>query len=84
MSAPLHKPSAQITHILASPLSVHNGSQNLLKDYLPSYNPHIGANKIVHFWSSHGGSAVTNPTNIHEDSGSIPGLDQWVKDLALS
>ena len=33
--------------------------------------------------SSHCGLAVRNPTSIREDAGSIPGLDQWVKDLAL-
>ena len=26
---------------------------------------------------------VTNLTNIHEDTGAIPGLTQWVKKLAL-
>ena len=33
--------------------------------------------------SSRCGSAVMNLTNIHENVGLIPGLSQWVKDLAL-
>ena len=29
------------------------------------------------------GAAETNPTRNHEVVGSIPGLDQWFKDLAM-
>ena len=35
------------------------------------------------FWSSHCGAAEMNLTRNHEVAGSIPGLPQWVKDLAL-
>ena len=39
--------------------------------------------KSIIFWSSHCGRAVMNLTSVHEDAGSIPGLAQGVKDLAL-
>ena len=36
---------------------------------------HLGVPFVAHL--------LTNPTKIHEDGGSIPGLTQWVKDPAL-
>ena len=33
--------------------------------------------------SSHCGAVEMNPTGIHEEAGLIPGLAQWVGDLAL-
>ena len=39
--------------------------------------------RLGKYTSSHYGSAEMNLTSIHEESGSIPGLTPWVKDLAL-
>ena len=39
--------------------------------------------RILQRRSSHRGSAVRNPTSIHEVVGSISGLVHWVKDSAL-
>ena len=38
---------------------------------------------MKNFRSSHLGSAATNPTSIHEDVGSIPGLTQGLQDPEL-
>ena len=55
--------------------------KNLSLGTRPTYR--VSILQEVVFRSSHRGSLVTSPTSIYEDVDSIPGLAQWVKDLAL-
>ena len=65
-------------------VSQHEGD-SFLGHYVVLYGDNTERSSIwrrVH-WGSCCGSRVMNPTSIHEDAGSIPGLTQWVKDPAL-
>jgi len=46
-------------------------------------NHQVNVNQNHNEWSSSRGAAEMNLTWNHEMGGSIPGLNQWVKDLAL-
>jgi len=56
-------------------ISMHGHPATSLNSISPSRLPCIG----VLFMAQR----LMNPTSIHEDAGLIPGLPQWIKDLAL-
>ena len=47
------------------------------------FNDEFNKSKVEKNGSSRCGLVVRNLTSIHEDTGSIPGLAQWVKDPTL-
>ena len=58
--------------------------QNLSMPASPSETTHFPLSTPLNtLGSSHCGAVEMNPTSIHEGVGSIPGLAQWAKDLAL-
>ena len=71
----------------------HGNLQGKVDEDIVKSHPHLfcmNCNLLVqttglseYFERSHPGSVEMNLTSIHEDAGSIPGLTQWVKDLAL-
>ena len=54
-------------------LNIHQ--QEAVKQIVTEYEEILGV-PVVAQW-------LANPTSIYEDTGSIPGLTQWIKDLAL-
>ena len=63
--------------------ALENIRADLIKQKKESVRLKQGFRKKKRKRSSHCGSAVTNQTSIHEDTGSIPGLNQCVKDPEL-
>ena len=57
--------------------------KNIKDFYVENYKVLLRETLKDLYGSSHHGSVEANLTSIREDTGSIPGLTQWVKDPVL-
>ena len=73
------------SHVLQESRVLNVASKNIMQAMCIILNFLVAAlgEKKVKLGSSHHGAAETNPTRNHEVVGLIPGLNQWLKDLAL-
>ena len=58
---------------------------NMIQQFIKSNFKKIAIffDSIIRLWNYLHGAVETNLIRIHEDSGLIPGLTQWVRDLVL-
>ena len=74
----LWPPCAQGTQTCANNMKIQSNIDSSQKSHfslLALTQLKVGVPVLTHW--------LTNPTSMHEDVGSIPGLAQWVRDLAL-
>ena len=80
-------PPEAVSPVLCGPIDRWGNVSTPLQ---PPLIPEVNSEPLIHinlknlfFWNSRCGAEEMNPTRNHEVAGLIPGLIQWVKDLAL-